>query len=95
MGEIKFARVRDFLDSNSLIINPTSRVIRDKHLPESLRNDTQLRDDALVTEILRSRPKHSAVDPQLPEETNLNLLFRLSLPGKTNIVFGQGCGRSA
>ena len=95
MGEIKFARVRDFLDSNSLIINPTSRVIRDKHLPESLRNDTQLRDDALVTEILRSRPKHSAVDPQLPEETNLNLLSRLSLPGKTNIVFGQGCGRSA
>src|SRR6516164_5910258 len=34
MGEINFARVRDFLGSNSLIINPTSRVIRDEHLPE-------------------------------------------------------------
>ena len=56
MGEIKFARVRDFLGSNSLIINPTSRVIRDEHLPESLRNDAQQRDDALVTEILGDKP---------------------------------------
>jgi predicted dehydrogenase len=56
MGEIKFARVRDFLGSNSLIINPTSRVIRDEHLPESLRNDAQLRDDALVTEFLGDKP---------------------------------------
>jgi predicted dehydrogenase len=56
MGEIKFARVRDFLGSNSLIINPTSRVIRDEHLSESLRNDAQQRDDALVTEILGDKP---------------------------------------
>jgi len=56
MGEIKFARVRDFLGSNSLIINPTSRVIRDEHLPESLKNDLQLRDDALVTEALGEKP---------------------------------------
>ena len=34
MKEIKFARVRDFLGSNSLIIQPTSRVIRDEQLPE-------------------------------------------------------------
>ena len=52
MGEIKLARVRDFLGSNSLIIDSTSHVIRDEHLPESLKNDAQLRDDALVTEVL-------------------------------------------
>ena len=56
MGEIKFARVCDFLGSNSLIINPTSRVIRDEHSPESLRNYAQLRDDALVTEVLGEKP---------------------------------------
>ena len=56
MGEIRFARVCDFLGSNSLIINPTSRVIRDEHSPESLRNYAQLRDDALVTEVLGEKP---------------------------------------
>src|SRR6516164_3974239 len=56
MGEIRFARVCDFLGSNSLIINPTSRVIRDEHSPKSLRNYAQLRDDALVTEVLGERP---------------------------------------
>ena len=56
MGEIKFARVRDFLGSNSLIINPTSRVIRDERLPETLKNDAQRRDDALVAEVLGEKP---------------------------------------
>jgi predicted dehydrogenase len=56
MKEIKFARVRDFLGSNSLIINPTSRVIRDEQLPESVKNDAKLRDEALVDEALGGTP---------------------------------------
>ena len=56
MNEIKFARVRDFLGFNSLIINPTSRVIRDEQLPESVKNDTKLRDEALVDEALGGTP---------------------------------------
>ncbi len=45
MKEIKFARVRDFLGCNSLMINPTSRVIRDPQLPKSFdKNDAKLRD---------------------------------------------------
>jgi predicted dehydrogenase len=52
MKEIKFARVRDFIGANSLIISPTSRVIRDEHLPESLKNDAKLRDEALIDEAL-------------------------------------------
>ena len=56
MKEIKFARVRDFIGFNSLIINPTSRVVRDKHLPESVKNDAKLRDEALVDEALGGKP---------------------------------------
>ena len=56
MGEIKFARVRDFLGSNSLIINQTSNVVRDEHLPESWEHDAQLRDDILVSEALGEKP---------------------------------------
>lgn len=56
MKEIKFARVRDFLGSNSIIINPTSRVIRDQQLPESLKNEARLRDEALVDEALGGTP---------------------------------------
>jgi predicted dehydrogenase len=56
MKEIKFARVRDFLGSNSLIIDPTSRVIRDQQLPESVKNDAKLRDEALVDEALGGTP---------------------------------------
>ena len=56
MKEIKFARVRDFLGFNSLIVNPTSRVIRDEQLPESVKNETELRDEALVDEALGGKP---------------------------------------
>jgi predicted dehydrogenase len=56
MKEIKFARVRDFLGLNSLIVNPTSRVIRDEQLPESLKNDAKLRDEALVDEAFGGTP---------------------------------------
>jgi hypothetical protein len=52
MQEIKFARVRDFLGFNSLIVNPTSLVIRDEQLPESVKSDTKLHDEALVDEAL-------------------------------------------
>jgi predicted dehydrogenase len=56
MPLIKFARVRDFIGSNSLIVNPTSRVIRDEQLAESVKNDTKLRDEALVDEALGGKP---------------------------------------
>jgi predicted dehydrogenase len=52
LKEIKFARVRDFLGANSLIVHPTSRVIRDEHLPKSVKMDAKLRDKALVDEAL-------------------------------------------
>jgi predicted dehydrogenase len=56
MKEIKFARVRDFLGFNNLIVGPTSRVIRDEQLPESVKNDTKLRDEALMDEALGGKP---------------------------------------
>jgi predicted dehydrogenase len=52
IGPIKFARVRDFLGSNSLIINQTSTVVRDSHLPISLQEEGNRRDEELVTEAL-------------------------------------------
>jgi predicted dehydrogenase len=57
--EIKFARVRDFVGSNSLIIQPTSRVVRDEHLPESLKKETELRDQTLIDEALGGKPTDS------------------------------------
>jgi predicted dehydrogenase len=56
MQEIKFARVRDFLGFNRLIVNPTARVIRDEQLPESVKNDTEQRDESLVNEALGGKP---------------------------------------
>jgi predicted dehydrogenase len=56
MKEIKFARVRDFLGFNNLIVGPTSRVIRDEQLPESVKDDTKLRDEALMDEALGEKP---------------------------------------
>jgi hypothetical protein len=56
MKEIKFARVRDFLGFNNLIVSPTSRVIRDEQLPESVKNDAKLRDEALIDEALGGKP---------------------------------------
>ena len=56
MKEIKFARVRDFLGFNNLIVGPTSRVIRDEQLAESVKNDAKLRDEALMDEALGGKP---------------------------------------
>jgi predicted dehydrogenase len=52
MKEIKFARVHDFLGANSLIISPTSRVVRDEQLAKSIKQKGRLRDDALLIEAL-------------------------------------------
>ena len=52
MGPIRFARVRDFIGLNSLIINATARVIRDPQLPEALKLAAKAREDALVEEAL-------------------------------------------
>src|SRR6478609_1572117 len=54
--EIKFARVRDIIGLNSLIINSTSRVIRDPQLPPSVQKEAQERDQALVDEALGGAP---------------------------------------
>jgi predicted dehydrogenase len=56
MKEIKFARVRDFLGLNSLIVNPTSRVVRDEQLPDSVKNESKLRDETLMDEALGGNP---------------------------------------
>jgi predicted dehydrogenase len=56
MGAIKFARVRDFLGFNALIVNATSRVIRDDRLPEAVKKDAKARDDALLEEALGGTP---------------------------------------
>ena len=56
MREIKFAKVRDFLGFNSLIIHPTSRVIRDEQLPDAIKKEAESRDEALVEEALGEKP---------------------------------------
>jgi predicted dehydrogenase len=56
MGQIKFARVRDFIGFNSLIVNATSRVIRDDTLPEASKLDAKARDDTLLEEALGCKP---------------------------------------
>ena len=50
--QIKYARVRDFLGDNSLIVNPTSRVIRDEQIPDSVKKEAERRNDALLDEAL-------------------------------------------
>jgi predicted dehydrogenase len=55
LQEIKFARVRDIIGFNRLIIDPTSRVIRDEQLPESVKKDAKERDDALMDEALGTK----------------------------------------
>jgi predicted dehydrogenase len=55
IDEIKFARVRDFLGRNSLIINPTSRVVRDQHLPKTVKAEAMRREQALVDEALGAK----------------------------------------
>jgi predicted dehydrogenase len=59
MKEIKFARVRDFIGSNALIVGPTSRVIRDEQLLKSLGKETKMRDTALIEEALGANPSPS------------------------------------
>jgi predicted dehydrogenase len=55
MGEIKFARVRDFIGFNSLIVNATSRVIRDEQLSESVKKEAKLREEVSLDEALGGR----------------------------------------
>ena len=52
IGRTKFARVRDFVGVNSLIISQTSAVVRDKHSPERVQQEAIQRDGDLVTEAL-------------------------------------------
>jgi predicted dehydrogenase len=52
MKEIKFARVRDFIGHNSLIVSRTSRVVRDEQLPELIKKEGQDRKNALLDEAL-------------------------------------------
>jgi predicted dehydrogenase len=52
IGAIKFARVRDFLGFNALIINQTSAVVRDPDLPKKLQAEAVRLDEELVTEAL-------------------------------------------
>ncbi len=52
IDEIKFARVRDFLGKNSLIIDRTSRVVRDQHLPKAMKDEAKRREKALLEEAL-------------------------------------------
>jgi predicted dehydrogenase len=98
MEEIKFARVRDFLGLNSLIINPTSRVIRDEQLPESVKNDAKLRDEALVDEALGGTPSPEhrrayAVMLGLSSHDLSAMRELLGLPHKVLFAVQRGGGR--
>ena len=59
IGEIKYARVRDIIGANSLVINSTSRVIRDPAFMKSIEKEIENRDDALVEEALGGNTKPS------------------------------------
>ena len=59
IGEVKYARVRDIIGANSLVINATSRVIRDPGLADSIKRETESRDEALVDEALGKNSKPS------------------------------------
>jgi predicted dehydrogenase len=98
MGAIKFARVRDFLGSNSLIINQTSAVVRDNHLPKSLQEEASQRDEELVTEALgANRPE----DVKLAYRLMLGLSSHdlsamrelLGMPGKVLFAAQRAGGR--
>ena len=98
MNEIKFARVRDFLGLNSLIINPTSRVIRDEQLPESVKNDAKLRDEALVDEAWGGTPSPDqrrayAVMLGLSSHDLSAMRELLGLPNKVLFATHRGGGR--
>ena len=98
MNEIKFARVRDFLGLNSLIINPTSRVIRDEQLPESVKNDAKLRDEALVDEAWGGTPSPDqrrayAVLLGLSSHDLSAMRELLGLPNKVLFATQRGGGR--
>jgi predicted dehydrogenase len=98
MKQIKFARVRDFLGSNSLIVNPTSRVIRDEQLPESVKSDSKLRDEALVDEALGGKPSPAlrrayAVMLGLSSHDLSAMRELLGLPKKVLFAAQRGGGR--
>jgi predicted dehydrogenase len=59
IGEIRFARVRDLIGFNSLIINPTSRVIRDEALGQELKAEARAREDSLYKEALGATASES------------------------------------
>lgn len=56
LAPIKYARVRAFIGSNALIVNPTSRVIREAPLPEARRKEAKDREEALLAEALGGKP---------------------------------------
>jgi Oxidoreductase family, NAD-binding Rossmann fold len=57
LPRIKYARVRDFIGANSLIVKPTSRVVRDEELNKSLKKkDARAREISLLTEDLGGKP---------------------------------------
>jgi predicted dehydrogenase len=56
IGGIKFARVRDFIGANALIINQTSAVARDSQVPKSVLEEASQRDEELVMEALGGHP---------------------------------------
>jgi predicted dehydrogenase len=98
MGAIKFARVRDFLGSNSLIINQTSAVVRDNHLPESLEEEARRRDEELVTEALggnRAEDVKSAYRLMLGLSSHDLSAMRelLGMPGKVLFAAHRASGR--
>jgi predicted dehydrogenase len=98
MKEIKFARVRDFLGLNSLIVNPTSRVVRDEQMPESVKNDAKLRDEALVDEAFGGTPSPDlrrayAVMLGLSSHDLSAMRELLGLPNKVLYAAQRGGGR--
>ena len=60
MGEIRLARVRDLIGFNSLIINSTSRVIRDEALGRELKAEAKAREDSLFEEALGATASESS-----------------------------------
>jgi predicted dehydrogenase len=52
MGPVKFARVHDLIGSNALIINATSRVVRDEHMPKAVKKAAKAREETLFEEAL-------------------------------------------
>jgi predicted dehydrogenase len=98
LGAIKFARVRDFLGSNSLIINQTSAVLRDNQLPKPLKEEASRRDEELVIEALggnRSEDVKTAYRLMLGLSSHDLSAMRelLGMPGKVLFAAQRADGR--